>query len=445
MKKYLNNILLLTLIIGFTGCKKYLDITPKGVVIPEKISEYEGLLKSPTITQSFSSYMLYPTDELNTTFSKIDDNPTANAYFWKSQLNNEVESSPIIWGQTYRSIYNTNIIINKVMSSVDGTETKKKELLGEALAFRAAFYFDLLTIYAKAYNKATASSDPGLPFVTSIDVTETTPQRSSVQATLDVIIADLKVAETSLPAIAPGRARMNKYTAMGLLARIYLYMQDYPQAQRYAEKALAAPHRLLDYNDFFVIYDLPISEVNPEVLWHRLPDDVAAVYYFTYSADLVNAYTPDDLRFQLYATDYGSGEYYVGPPDFGTYGMTFPELYLIKAEALIRNHHVNDGMDVLNTLREKRISIDTYEPSVAANEDEALALVWHERRLELAFKGTRWMDMKRLNELGKMPAVNRLEQGTGEVIETLPAKSPGYTFEIPGRVLLFNPGMTKNF
>lgn len=445
MKKYFNNILLLTLVIGFTGCKKYLDITPKGVVIPEKIAEYEGLLKSPTITQSFPSYMLYTTDDLNTEYNKIDDNPSANAYFWKSQLNNDVESSPIIWGQTYRSIYNTNIIINKVMSSVDGTETKKRALLGEALAFRAAFYFDLLTIYAKAYNKTTAATDPGLPLVTSIDVTEATPQRSSVQVTLNAIIADLKTAETTLPAVASGRARMNKYAAMGLLARVYLYMQDYPQAQIYAEKALASPHTLLDYNDFFIIYDMPISEQNPEVLWHRLPDDVAAIYYFTYSADLVSQYGPDDLRFQLYATDYGSGEYNVGPPDFGTYGITFPEIYLIKAEALIRNNKINDAMDVLNLLREKRISAGSYTPSTAATIDQALALVWHERRLELAFKGTRWMDMKRLNELGKMPVVKRLELGTGTVIETLPAKSPRYTFEIPGRVLLFNPNMTKNF
>lgn len=443
MKLYFNRVLLLALIILFGGCEKYLDVKPKGVIIPEKTSDYEDLLKSPTITESFPSTILYLTDEQQGPFTKLEQTATANAYFWNRQLNNDVESSPVIWGHSYRSIYNTNVIINSVMNSTGGTEIKKKQVKGEALTIRAALYFDLLTVYARAYQKSTANTDPGLPLVTSIDVTEVAPQRSSLQATLDAITADLITAEHDLPSVNSGHARITKYTAAALLARIYLYMQNYTEVLIWADKALLAPHGLVDYNDNVI----PVSEENPEVLWHRLPDNnVAVMYDLIYSKQLIDSFDPDDLRLQLLAMDfYGNGEYYWFGPDFGTFGVTFPEIYLIKSEALARANQITAAIDLLNDLRIKRMASYAYVPLTAANQREALSLIWRERRWELAFKGTRWMDMKRLDALGEMSDVKRINHSNGQVLETLPAKSPGYTFEIPSRVLMFNPNMTKNF
>ena len=84
-------------------------------------------------------------------------------------------------------------------------------------------------------------------------------------------------------------------------------------------------------------------------------------------------------------------------------------------------------------------------PVTASTKEEALKIILNERRWELALQGTRWSDMKRLDAENKMPAVQRLDLATGEVLETLAPKSPRYTFEIPSRVLLFNPNMEKNF
>lgn len=446
MKKTINIFLLLSLISVFAGCKKYLEVIPKGVVIPETVAQYDLILNSEPITSSFPEQLLYASDDVRQPFTKLDDNPDANAYFWKSQLNNSVEASPAIWGPLYRSIYNTNIVINNVMNAKDGSDAKKKQIKGEALVFRAAFYFDLSTVYAKAYNVATASSDPGIPLVTSTDVTESTPARSSVQATFDTIINNLKTAADYLPATNISNARINKYAAYGLLSRVYLYMQDYANANIYASKALDAPHSLLDYNDYFAGYELPYSEDNPEILWHRLPGDIAAIYYINFSDNLINTYSDGDLRKDLFAVDYyGIGEYYYGGPDFGSYGISFPEIYLTRAEALVHEHKVSDAMDIVNLIRVKRISAAVYSPLSASNEAEALDIVLKERRIELALKGTRWMDMKRLDAQGKMPAVHRYNIDSGDIIETLAPKSPRYTFEIPSRVLQFNPNMVRNF
>jgi len=67
-----------------------------------------------------------------------------------------------------------------------------------------------------------------------------------------------------------------------------------------------------------------------------------------------------------------------------------------------------------------------------------------ERRRELAFGGLRWFDMKRLDREGRIPEVQRINVTTAEVEATLPPHSPKYTFEIPVRVLNFNPGMERN-
>ena len=446
MKKYFNIVLILVLIISGAGCKKFLDVIPKGVVIPTKVSEFDLLLNSEPLTTSFPQQLMYASDDVNTPYTKVEDNPDANAYFWKSQLNNSIEASPAVWGPLYRSIYNTNVIISKVMTASDGSLEKKQQVFGEALVFRAAFYFDLATFYAKAYNIKTAASDPGIPLMTNVDVTEKTPPRASLKETFDTIVNNLKTAANYLPPANISNARINKYAAYGLLSRVYLYMQDYTNAELFAGKALEGPHELLDYNNFFGGFDLPFSEDNPEILWHRVPNDIASIFNITWANELISTYSYDDLRFQYLAVDYyGTGEYFYGGPDYGSYGINIPEIYLTKAEALVHNHKVNDAMDIINLIRSNRISVDSYEPLTAANEAEALNIVLQERRWELALKGTRWMDMKRLDAQGKMPAVKRIDAETGEALETLAPKSDHYTFEIPSKVLMFNPGMQKNF
>lgn len=446
MKKYFHIALLLSIAFAFSSCKKYLDVIPKGVVIPEKVSEFDLMLNSEPLTSSLPQQLLYASDDVHAPFTKLEDDPDANAYFWKTQLNKSIEASPAIWGPLYRSIYNANVIINKVMTATDGSESKKQEILGEALVFRAAFYFDLTTVYAKGYNDQTAATDPGIPLVTSIDVTEKAPPRSSVQATFDTIVTNLKTAVNYLPESNISNARINKYTAFAMLARVYLYMQDYTNAALYAGKALEGAHTLLDYNNFSAGYELPVSEDNPEILWHRLPVDIAAIFYVTFSNQLANSYSDDDLRKELFAADYyGIGEYYWAGPDYGSYGISVPEIYLTEAEAMVHNHKVPEAMDIVNLIRSKRISSATYVPLTASSEEEALDIILQERRWELALKGTRWMDMKRLDAQGKMPAVERFDTDTGDVLETLAPGSTHYTFEIPSRVLMFNPNMEKNF
>jgi hypothetical protein len=126
--------------------------------------------------------------------------------------------------------------------------------------------------------------------------------------------------------------------------------------------------------------------------------------------------------------------------------MTFPELYLIKAESLANNNSVAEAMVILNELRFYRFLGNVSPLLTAKTKAIALTLIHKERTLELALKGTRWMDMKRLDALGYMSEVNHIKfLSFTTIVATLLPKSPKYTREIPSRVLLFNPQMTKNF
>ena len=436
-------IFILFAVVSFTACDKYLDVKPKGLVIPEKLADYEGMLNSPTMVRTFPINLLDFTDDVFIAIDATNLSPTTNGYCWKRVLTIDEKASPDIWGPIYRCIYNANVIINGLPAVTDGTKEGKDKVMAEAKVIRANNYLELLTVFAKAYDPATAATDPGMPMVTSTNVTDAVPARSSLKATLDAIIADVKAAIEVLPATNVNRYRVTKYAAAGLLSRIYLYMGDFPNAAIYTNKALEATHAILDYNSYASYDQVPVYDLNPEVLWQRA--SAGSPIFMVYSADLNTYFNSSDIRYSFLTADFGNdkiirlsfqGEY--------SFGIGFPEMYLTKAELLARNNHPNEAMDIVNMIRRKRILTAGYADQTAVSGEDALAKVFAERRRELAFSGLRWFDMKRLDREGRMPELKRINKETNQVEAILAPHSPNYTFEIPVRVQLFNPTMELN-
>ena len=424
------------------SCNKFLDVKPKGVVLPEKVADYEALLNSTTMTETFPAELIYSTDDVQGEFKPSDRNANASAYYWQRQLDPGVEVSPAIWGPAYRSIYNANVILNYVEAATDGTEQKKQELLGEGMLVKADCYFTLLTAYAKSYDANTAATNPGIPLVNSTNVTDQAPARASLQASFEEVIRLATAAAATLPATQTIRVRATRYAAYGLLARTCWYMGDYSKAGTWAAKALEGSHTLIDYNHY-TRETFPEAEVSTEALWVRFSPDYGVPGFSIYSGDLLSYFNNNDLRLGMFIRDplpitriYANGN--------ASFGLTYPEMYLIQAEALARDNKPDEAMAILNTIRKNRIATAAYSDQTAASQEEAIQKVLAERRRELAFTGQRWMDMKRLDREDRMPEVKRYTLGTTTVEATLPPKGAGYVFEIPARVLLFNPGMQKN-
>jgi hypothetical protein len=444
MKKILYCIFSVFILLSLASCKDFLEVKPKGVIIPEKLSDYESLLNSLTMTQTFPSTLLYCTDDYYGEYTPTDRSVLANAYFWRQELDINDQVSSVIWGQLYRVIYDANVIVKNAMNAKEASEQKKKEVLGEALLVRSDAYFNLLTAFAKAYDPATAAVNPGLPLVTSNDVTEFAPQRSRLKVTMDTIINNTLRAVDYLPVSNINRYRGTKAAAQGFLARVYLYTGDYTNAAKYANLALKADHQLIDYNKISNKNGIPISDLNPEILWQRACEEFLIPAGMLYSDELKTYFNTTDLRYTYLTSNNVKGITRATSPGRPNYGITFQELYLIVAEAAARNGEPGTAMDLVNKIREVRVKVAAYQPLTANNPDVALALVLNERRRELAYSGVRWMDMKRLDKEGRMSEVTRVDKKTGDVLAFLKPHSKTYTFQIPVRVRNFNPKMEIN-
>jgi hypothetical protein len=432
------------MVIGMlSACNKFLDIKPKGIIIPEKLSDYEDMLNSPTLTRTFPINLLDFTDDNFNKFDALNQSPTANGYYWRSVITINEKASPDVWGPLYHSIYDTNVIINGVLKATDGTDLRENQVLAEALVIRASCYMDLLTVFAKAYHASTAASDPGLPMPISTNVTDKVPGRSSVKATLEAITNDVLKAADLLPATNINRYRVSKYAAYGLLSRIYLYMADYVNAGKYTDLALQGTHQLLNYNAYESDEDMPVYDLNPEILWQRAAVSGSPIFML-YSNDLKSYFDNNDLRYSFLTTTNNSGLGRGSLPGQYNFGITFPELYLTKAELLARAGNSLDAMALVNRIRKNRIKTAAYTDQTAASAEDALLKVLAERRRELAYSGLRWFDMKRLDEEGRMTEIKRINPETQAIDASLPPHSLKYTFEIPIRVTMFNPDMELN-
>lgn len=426
----------------FISCNKFLEVKPKGVVLPEKLADYEAMLNSRTLTETYPSQELYCTDDMQGDFSASDRSAKSNAYYWRPQLDISTEVSPSVWGQLYRCIYDANVIINYAGNSSEGSAEKKKAVIAEAMTIKADCYFNLLLMYAKTYDRDHAAGDPGLPLVTSTNVTAKTPDRSSLQETMNEILSLLGQASQSLPETSTTRFRATKYAAMGLLARVHLYLGNYDSALIYSTGALEKAPALLDYNTL-TRETVPTTELNPETLWARLSEDYGVPGFLIYSGDLLGYFDEHDLRIPLYRRDpdpvtrvYANGN--------AGFGISYPEMYLTQAEVYARTGKIDEAMQIINLIRKNRIDAAAYADETAVSRDEALDKVLAERRRELAFVGTRWMDMKRLDRENRMPVVERKNLESMAVEAKLEPHDGGYVFEIPTRVLQFNPKMQKN-
>lgn len=432
---------------GFSGCNKFLEVKPKGIVIPEKLSDYQLMLNSQQLTLTFPPALLYCTDDYYEEFDDLSTVPAANAYYWRPGIDQNEKENPAAWGDLYNSIYNANVIINNVMATTDGAPAARASTLAEALVIRADCYFMLLTLFAKAYNPETAANDPGLPLVHSTNVTDKAPPRSSVQTTLDTIVTNVTDAIASLPLTNLNRYRVTKYAAYSLLSRVYLYMQDYENTKKYTDLALTAPHSMLNYNDYEDPYSFPSTDQNPQVLWQRASMDYMIPSGMGLQRGLSALYQPGDLRLLLlsYTLNNAPDDYYYSAENgYCNFGTTFPEMYLTRAELLARNGQTGAAMNVINELRKYRFEPGAYTPLTATGKEDALKKVLEERRRELAFRGVRWMDMKRLDREGRMPLVERKVNSTGVIKATLEPGGKKYVFQIPARVLQFNPDMQLN-
>lgn len=425
---------------GIVSCRKgWLDEQPdKRLVVPKSIGDYQALLDNTSqIFNFFQScglgeiaagdfYVLY------SSWQALYANQERMAYIWgeTAEFYNGEKSSD--WESGYKRVLSANIVldgIEKIRPDITQQE-EWNQVKGSALFFRSFDFFSMAQEYCNAYVPATAASMPGLPLRLEYDV-ELKVGRSTLEQTYERIIADTRLSANLLGTKPGYKTRPSKQAAFGLLARIYLVMEDYRQAALYADSALQIQSGLLKFSSLRAGSAFPFPRFNEEVLFHN-----------TFSYGIFNAsrllvepalyasYTDKDLRKSLYFNENAKGASYKGSYSgdrtlFG--GLAIDELYLIRAECLARKGEGVTAMDVLNALLVTRFK-EGYKPLKAKNGAEALALVLAERRKELVFRGIRWSDLRRLNRDDRFKVTLKRELNGKTYI--LPPGDKKYVFPI---------------
>jgi starch-binding outer membrane protein, SusD/RagB family len=160
--------------------------------------------------------------------------------------------SNVVWQTLYRTIHRANVVIDKApQATMD--DNLRKRLVAEAKFWRAWSYFELVTLWG------------GVPLYSKfVESPAGTEPRATPDAVYQVIIADLKTAQTDLPARHEGAnaGRVTSGAASALLGKAYMHRNDYPSARTELQKVISSGvYRLVDnYLDNF----LEETELNAE-------------------------------------------------------------------------------------------------------------------------------------------------------------------------------------
>jgi starch-binding outer membrane protein, SusD/RagB family len=439
--------LLLLSVLAAACHKSFLDQKPStDLLIPNTMPVLQELMDNTQVMNISPALGEFSADNFYLTYPTwlTLDIKEANAYIWAKDLY-EGQGLVIDWDIPYQQVFYSNTVLQGLAGiQQDSTNQAQWNMLeGAALFSRAFAYFNVAELFAEPYDSATAASDPGIPLRLDPDINEKTT-RASMQATYTQILGDLHAAGGLLPAAIPvsNLNRPSRLAAQALLARVYLSVRDYVDAGLYADSVLQVYPALLNYNKLDTSQPFQFAINMPEILYQaNFPIEGNMLQGLTCLGCLVDtmliaSYAPDDLRRPLYYYEVPSGGYTLN----GSYaGLIFPfsglatdELYLIRAECNARVNQVTLAMNDLDTLMSHRVVTGSFTPYAVMTAAAALDTVLAERRKELAFRGIRWSDLRRLNQEGWNITLTRNLNGTSY---TLSPNSGLYTLPIPPDVI----------
>ena len=372
-----------------------------------------------------------------------------------------------MWSDAYTAILRVNTILDNIDNLEDGEF--KENIRAEALAIRGLAHFDLLRTYAERYAGAT-SEDLGVPYVTTTDP-NLLPSRTPLPEAYAMVVDDLQAAESSINKFN-GVGRLNLSAVEALLGRVYLYMEEW---QNVVDMSTAAIENAPETRDLATLSEFPLiwlDAIEEEVLFkvrildsdntpvgvgygQASPSGVRPEYSPTF--ELVNLYTEDDVRKDVYIgqTTFNGQQFnyikkYEGRPSgnanvVDVKVIRLSEVYLNLAEAYFNLGMEAEALAALNKLRSNRYA--SFDASTANESGQGLYdAILLQRRLELAFEGHRFYDLKRLGLPVERSTSGDAINGSGlpPGVGGIPMGSHLFALPIPQAELDVNPNIEQN-
>lgn len=373
------------------------------------------------------------------------------------------------WTGQYRAINLSNQVLTNV-PEISMDEALKARLLAEARFFRAYNYFNLVRTFG------------GVPIYEGLpeDGLYNDP-RNTVGEVYSFIISDLQAAAAVLPTRAatdPGRA--TEAAAKGLLAKVYMYQENWDQVLSLTQEVMGLGYSL--YPDYYELFRFQ-NEYNSEMIleFQSTADgncqatsqygEVQGVRgqfgwgFNSPSEDLANTYEEGDVRrdasilFVGEITPEGdtitagndpanptryNQKIYVSSENFRRNNcgdnsdsnivvLRYAEILLMHAEAANELGDSGTALVSLNEVR-NRAGLDDFE----SGDTEAIRqAIYHERRVELALEGDRFYDLVRQGRAAEVLTAHGT-QFTAGVNEVFPI--PQNQINLSNNVLVQNTG-----
>ena len=397
-------------------------------------------------------------------------------------------ASSNFWTRNYRvtNFASRMIEASKSLTLTATEQTQVDDLVGQAHAIRAYAYTELVSYFSTDLTDDNALGVIAIDYVPSLDQQLL---RNTNKETFDIINADINKAMELISDSTTDVTFFTKDAVMALKARVAAYRQDYATA-------LSTASTLVTKYDLATVAEYPdvFSDDSEAEVIFKLERTIGDLYdrqgsmgsvtaggwagarfcfkgadedpYFEVSRSLFNVLDENDVRHDIIvhpnstvdpdytnSADYKNSDIlYVGKY-LGSEGQKLmndlkifraSEMLLIVAEAQAGQDNLDAAAQTIKTLRDARFGTDTTAPTFATK-TEAFGVILDERRVELAFEGHRYKDLKRLGVLGNRNAVKDAMDCEIAGAANCSMNADDYRFTLPIPLVEFNgnPGLRE--
>ena len=440
------------LVLGFFSCTKFLDLKPvsDGIAVENKSSD-SILYKTASEAEAALAgvYGDFRNEYFELDYFVNGDAQSDDAYagadnpanFQIDDYNIDATNLNVTrdWAYLYATIGKANAVIDNVNNVPDVTLTadRKKQIIGEASFIRAFMYFQLVQLWGDVPIVLKSVRVFNLEILPMLF-----PPRNTTAEVYAQIIKDLETALSSVKATAINKGYATTGAVNAMLAKVYATQEphDWNKVNTYCDAVIAGGYSLLPQYDQLwdnahensaeSIFEINYEGTNSSGNWGvGMFVGLDWKKFDIPSNDLVAAFDAENDAVRKNSsinwlnisgkwsdqhwpqTNYPFIHKYrlVQWPSAQNYiFIRLADILLLKAEALNQNGDVAGAAALVNQIRH-RVNL----PNTSAGTKDAMALaIEKERRLELAFEGVRWFDLKRTGRV--MTVINALTNfGTG--------------------------------
>lgn len=504
MKKNLNKLslsLFILAVVTITACKKFLETAPQGQISVDAIATdpaaaenlvtgvYNSLWDGNMHGFNYVGMTNIASDDADKGSNAADGAATFGAV---DDLTMDASNGLLnsVWSAHFRTIARANQALDKIPLSPASQATKDR-LTAEVRFLRAYSYFNLVRFWGGV------PIINGVPSVDQFDNPQL-QERATKQQTYDFIISDLEFAKNILPIKGQTpTGRVTKAAAMGLLAKVYLYQQNWQRAfelsDSVAQNFVGSYSLLPSYQNIWRQVGANSSESVFEVQTGVNLACNAAISQYTVcqgpraggkrgwsdlgfgfggpSLTLLNEYEAGDLRrdatiifisttsgtvlwdgFRIPRRDSVENDRY----SYKAYHSRTAESFCGSTSGLPKNLRILRLGEILLIRAEAALAKTIPDPATALLDINSLRAraglpplvtidrdsIWHERRIEMAMEHDRFFDLIRQNELvpGRAATAFTAHGKTWVANKNEVFPIPAVQIQLSGLVLKQNPG-----